>query len=57
MDTRAWVVVGIHAVIGVAFMAFGVLGLTSGAEPAAAGLRFVLGVLVFGLGFAVARLV
>jgi hypothetical protein len=57
MDSRSKLVLGAHVVIGALFAGLGVLGLLQGAEPAGAGLRVLLGVLVVGLGFAVARLV
>jgi hypothetical protein len=56
MDRRALVVTGVHVVVGLAFVGLAIQGLRAGVEPAAAGLRFVLGVLVIGLGFAVARI-
>lgn len=57
MNTRAKLVLGVHVVVGGLFAGLGVLGLVNGAAPAGAGLRFLMGALVVGLGFAIARMV
>jgi len=57
MDSKATLLLGVHAVVGAAFIGFGLFGLLQGAAPTAAGLRILLGVLVVGLGYSVARIV
>jgi hypothetical protein len=56
MDTKNSLVLGVHAIIGAGFMGLAALGLANGVEPAAAGLRFMIGVLVVALGYTVARI-